>query len=563
MTTKTIGPYELQQKIGSHSRHHVYRAIRSETGAEVALKIVRMPSKVKHESAKKKIEFEARLLKRLNHPNLVKILDAGVEDQNAYFVMEPTDGESLSSLMSRRGKLAWDLAVDYAKQIAAALEYIHSLELVHLKMTPEKILIESGGKVKIADLRVNRAKKRRWDVSRQNEVDVAAYMSPEQLDGSGGTAKSDLYALGVVLFEMLTGKLPHEPDTLPRLLKRKQHLAAPKVSLFSVDCPIWLERLVARLLAADPLERPHSAEAVIHALNEVQKIDAQGTGVAEHLAGGFNALTAGQDKSEAKRVLGRKEPRPEIDPALKNMIWLSAALGATMALSVFGIWYAVTPPSEEKLYAQAKAMIDQGDSRSLKIAHSRYVEPLVKHYPNGVHADEVQEWVDLIEMDYARNKMIRRHNLGQQARSAAESLFLQGYQIEQFGDNLKALEIYQQVVDTVDKEGEQRAYHLMAAKKVDELSNLVGSEDWLNEFLQDKLDQAERYEQDLKPVEARRIWKQIVDRYDGNPDAARYVAQARERLGISEDSEQPTTQPREQAADPEQASEPGPAPTGK
>ena len=108
----------------------------------------------------------------------MKVYGAGVDQQRVFFASELIEGESLATVLSRRGKLTPDLVVEYGRQIADVLRYLHSKDLIHSKLTPEKILLTSEHRIKIADLRLNRPKKRRWDKTRQRELDAAAYMAP-------------------------------------------------------------------------------------------------------------------------------------------------------------------------------------------------------------------------------------------------------------------------------------------------------------------------------------------------------------------------------------------------
>ena len=206
MENKHVGPFKIVSKLGNR-RQKVYRAIQIEQGREVALKFIKLPPTVEWEKAIAKIDREVVGLQELVHPGLVKVYGAGVDEQQVFFASELIEGESLAAVLARRGKLTPDLVVEYGRQIADILRYLHSKDLIHSKLTPEKILLTSEHRIKIADLRLNRPKKRRWDKTRRRELDTVAYMAPEQFV-DGATQKSDFYSLGVVLFEMLSGKLP-------------------------------------------------------------------------------------------------------------------------------------------------------------------------------------------------------------------------------------------------------------------------------------------------------------------------------------------------------------------
>lgn len=386
-----IGPFSVQEKLGPHKRHHVYRATQTEQNRDVALKFIKVPPDVPHAKAINRIQRETKILKQLNHPNLVKVHGAGIENGNIFFALELVDGEPLSAILSRRSKLNWEQACDYARQIACCLEYLHSQEMVHLKLTPDKILITPDGQVKITDLRLNRAKKKRWDSVRKKSMDVAAYLPPEQFVGERGTVKSDFYSLGVILFEMLTGKLPYTADSFAALAKQKETKRAPLISEFTLESPMWMEKVVESLLEIDPAKRPFSARAVIVALDDVKRADRDGTGFAEKMVSGFSPLTAGKDKTEAKKTLGIKtKKRPEADlPFYQTTAFLVTSL-SIMVIFMASIIFFLRPETPEKLLQRAeqeyaagnlnrarltlRELINRGESEFLGDAEQLYVE---------------------------------------------------------------------------------------------------------------------------------------------------------------------------------------------
>ena len=273
MAVDPIGPFRIIKPLGN-KRQRVYAAEHQESGRRSAIKLIKLPPEVSREEALKRLHKEVRYLSKLEHPHLVRFLGGGVANDRIYLEMECIEGESLSAILARRGRLEWDVAVQYAAELAEALDYLHSRDLLHSKLTPEKLLI-SGGHVKLTDLRLNRSRKRRWDARPKAELDVAAYLAPEQLTGGGATALSDLYSLGVILYEMVTGQLPYPPESLREMARRKQVEPVSSVSQLAVESPKWLDQVVETLLKPDPARRYPSARAVLLALREIQKMDAQ------------------------------------------------------------------------------------------------------------------------------------------------------------------------------------------------------------------------------------------------------------------------------------------------
>ena len=138
-------------------------------------------------------------------------------------------------------------------------------------------------------------------------------MAPEQFT-EGASEKSDFYSLGVMVYEMLSGKLPYPPDTMGRMTKNKINAPIPSIASHVMNCPIWLDKIVTQTLDPDPSKRPHSAQAIVLAFQEIQNIDATQKAAVDQMASGFNPLTAGEDKSEAKKLLGQEEPKPKGPP---------------------------------------------------------------------------------------------------------------------------------------------------------------------------------------------------------------------------------------------------------
>ena len=294
------------KKLGSHRRHNVYHAKQTKQNRDVALKFIRLPADVPHETALGKISHEVQVIKRMDHENVVKLYGAGTYEDKVFLAHELIDGESLYALLNRMGRMAPDLVVDYGTQLASALEYLHQDELIHGNLTTEKVMITSDGNVKLIDVRLNRPRRRRWDAAKRATLESAAYMSPEHLLGEGSTHKSDLYSLGVLLYEMVTGKLPFEPKTMGQLARDKQANKVQKVTEHVMNCPAWLDKLIMKMIRSDPKQRPYSARAVILTLEQIRTVDQSKQSVVVEMTRGFSALTAGKDRTEARKLLGQK-----------------------------------------------------------------------------------------------------------------------------------------------------------------------------------------------------------------------------------------------------------------
>lgn len=456
MENTYVGPFLIVKKLGTNRRQKVYHARQTEQSRDVALKFITVPPSVEWAKALDKIEREVNELQKLRHPNLVKVYGAGVHEDRIFFATELVDGESLASILSRRGKLAPDLVVEYGRQIAEFLRFLHAQDLIHSKLTPEKILITPDHKVKVSDLRLNRSKRRRWDTTKRRELDLAAYMAPEQFS-EGATQKSDFYSLGVIVFEMLTGKLPYEPDTMGRMTKMKMNAPVPSVATHVMNCPIWLDKIVSQMLNPDPKKRPHTARAISLAFEEIKKIDKNKKAAVSQMTSGFNPLTAGQDKSEARRLLGHKKKKRKKTSEVPFYQQTGFQIAALILIVVVAVFFAI-PPSHEKIVAEATAMIESDNPELWGPARIKLKKIMDSGGPYASKAEELY-------YQSHRQTLVEHAENGKGNRLQSENIQLFGKAVrhEQAGEDHEAKEIYSDLIVKLDPDGKER--HIYAESK--------------------------------------------------------------------------------------------------
>jgi len=516
-----VGPFLIVKKLGSR-RQKVYHARQTEQNRDVALKFISVPPSVEWVKALDKIDREVNELQKLQHPNLVKVYGAGVEGDRIFFATELIEGESLSAILARRGKLTPDLVVEYGRQIAEVLRYLHSQDLIHSKLTPEKILVTEDHRIKISDLRLNRSKRRRWDSTRRRELDIAAYMAPEQFT-EGATQKSDFYSLGVILFEMLTGKLPYAPDTMGRMTKQKMNAPVPSVASHVMNCPIWLDKIVSQMLSPKPRSRPHTARAISMAFDEIKNIAATKKSAASQMVSGFNPLNAGQDKSEARRLLGYKTPKKKKtkDAPFFQRIWFQmAALMLIVAITIFFL----IPKSASKIVSEAREMIESSDSG--KWAEARFeLQPIMDR--GGKYADEAES---LYYQSRRKSLVLNAENgLSNRLQNENVQIFGKAVRFQQEGKDTEAREIFAQLVASIDPDGSDR--HVFAESKA-RMDALVVSENLPTEIgdLSDLIAKARNASSAGQLLAAHDMLARIAYEYTGVEGYETVVAAASEHL---------------------------------
>lgn len=462
MENTYVGPFLIVKKLGSR-RQKVYHARQTAQDRDVALKFISVPPSVEWNKALDKIHREVTELQKLQHPNLVKVYGAGVDNERIFFAAELIDGESLTSILSRRGKLTPDLVVEYGRQIAEVLRYLHSKDLIHSKLTPEKILVTTDHRIKITDLRLNRSKRRRWDSTRQHKLDIAAYMAPEQFK-DGATQKSDFYSLGVILYEMLTGKLPYEPDTMGRMTKMKMNAPVPSAATHVMNCPMWLDKIVSQMLSPDPRKRPHSARAIALAFEEIKNIDATQQAAVSQMTSGFNPLTAGQDKTEARRLLGYKKPKPRRNSDTPLFHRIPFQVGALLLIGA-AIVYLLIPTSHETIVENAKVMVQSNDADLWRAARIK-LQPIIDG--GGKYADEAEK---LYYQSRQQSLVLHAENgKNNHLQSENVQVFGKAVGLQQAGSDAEAREIFAQLVANVDPNGKDRHVYVESKLRLEELS---------------------------------------------------------------------------------------------
>ncbi|WP_062307182.1 Stk1 family PASTA domain-containing Ser/Thr kinase [Alicyclobacillus sendaiensis] len=265
MTARVLGGrYRLEQKIGEGGMAEVYRAIDTLLDRMVAVKMLRSQY-AEDEEFVRRFRQEAQAAARLSHPNIVNVYDVGVEDGQQYIVMEYVDGPTLKDVIVERAPLPVEDVIRISKQICSALQHAHELNVVHRDIKPHNILLTKSGQVKVADFGIARAATGQTIARRQATTVLGSvhYFSPEQARGAPTDAKSDIYSLGVVMYEMLTGKLPFEGDS-PVSVALK-HLRDPFVEprQLNKDIPQSVENIVLRCLVKEPEGRYPNMAAVM------------------------------------------------------------------------------------------------------------------------------------------------------------------------------------------------------------------------------------------------------------------------------------------------------------
>ncbi len=528
MANSRLGQFALEERLRSDGQGNVYRAIHLKHRKQVALKVFPAPLANKSQASQQALAKEVEALKKLQHPHVVQCFGGGFSNMQGYLAYELISGETLRSILDRRGRLGWEQAMDYARQICTGLEHAHTLGLVHENLTPAKVLIDDTlGDLKIADYRVERSRNTFCDA--KPVAPAMWYWSPEQLAGEAITIKSDLYSLGCILYEMITGELPHRADTVEALQQQRAASPAPRPSAKVLDCPVWIDSIVEQLLAPEPANRPYAPGAVLLAFQHAGKNLAAGVSMTEHAAGGFSPLAKPADNDEARKLLQAEQPKEKTPlfvfdgPPLYERPWfLVVCLLLIAAVVGFFAW----PASEKTLLTRAEALMESDDLSQLNTAKNSYLLPLLDRFPEGEHADEAREYVDQIDQKIFHRRAKNRLKMGAEPESDGELLYAAGLAKEE-ADPEAALEHFQELAKTIDVDGPDRPYVLLAKARLAEAKKNqppVATGPAAEISAGDELLAQKQY------AAAREKFEKIVEKYSGELEHARVVEQAESRL---------------------------------
>ena len=369
--------YRLERKIGSGGMADVWLAEDTELDRNVAIKIL-------HDRFAQDSEFvqrfqrEAQSAAGLQHPNVVGIFDRGSFRDSYFIAMEYVDGPSLKDLV--KGGMGTKDAIDFTRQILNAARFAHRKGIIHRDLKPQNVLIDDEGRARVADFGIARGGENSDITATGSVMGTAQYLSPEQAQGKPTTPRSDIYSIGVILYEALTGRVPFEGDSAVAVALKQVSEAPRRPSAINPDIPPALDAVVMRALAKDPDARFKDADAFLKALDAAER--APDTPRAQDTA----AYAAVSPEGETDIPGDEEQGYEDYEPARRRR-WrwfLVALLVAGVAALVA---YALTRPSD----LAVPDVIGQNVDQANQVLDSKGFNVAIKAVPSGAPRNQVVE----------------------------------------------------------------------------------------------------------------------------------------------------------------------------
>lgn len=516
----------------------VYEAIYQKRGdkpRKVAVKLL-APDLGGDEQLIARFEREMEILKKLKHPNIIRYYGGGAIDNRRFYAMEVVAGGALDKIIRDRGKLTWEQTLDYAHQIASALEHAHAAGVIHRDLKPANLLINDKGVLKLSDFGIARDTQRTALTADGKTVGTMAYMAPEQITGKFPVSRrTDLYALGCVMYQMLTGETPfgeekQNPEnrpTAPEIMLRHIEEVPRDLREQAHDCPLPIVRLVNEMLEKEPDDRPFDALAVQVKIDEIQESIRNESMAATLVSDGIQVTKA--ERTELRKALGKKKKKKkkhEFVPVWERLEFLVPALLAIVGVLTWAFW----PPTEAKLYEQAKVLMASEDSVDWKDARRRYITSMLDRFPDGQYAEEGRAWLLKIDTKDLERRVERRIKDADEPQNEPERLYMLARDFEQFGDRLSAIEKYEAIRTLLKGNDEQQAYSNLAGQRITAIQASVGEADERLTFVEEQIASGDELFLSGKKLEARNKWQSIHRLYKDDPEFEFQVDRAKARI---------------------------------
>jgi serine/threonine-protein kinase len=532
MIGSQLGSWIIDKELGRGGMGCVYQAHAADansTGPRHAAVKVLAVELAAEQGFLQRFQREIDILRKLEHPNIVRFYESGQQDLHYFFAMEYVNGVSYQTLLNDRGRLPWQEVLDLALQIAPALKHAHDRGVIHRDLKPSNLLRSTGEspQIKLTDFGIASLFASKHLTVTGGVVGTAEYLSPEQAAGKPVSRRSDLYSLGAVLYTLITGRTPFEGQLLD-LLHKHRFAQFDRPSRIVPDLPADFDNIICELLAKEPAQRPPDGSVLFRRLDSLRrKMDriAVGSSLPPTVRQGDKPVKPGPAtlmSTLMREELEKQNRGGPIQRFFNRPLVLIVLFLATIGLITWGLW----PLSEEQLFERGAKLMASSDEDDWDTAWEKYLQPLETKYPGHRHQREMAEF---------RKKLDAAHAQRQAARSArfmgpmseAQWFYQLGLRQRQLGDEKAARATWHNLIAAYKDVPAEGPWVKLAQTALDKSSADVEGDERKWETLRVALERIKQLRDDKKADEAEATRNALKELYRDDPTALKLI-QARD-----------------------------------
>ncbi|MBI3407846.1 MAG: serine/threonine protein kinase [Planctomycetes bacterium] len=514
MLGERLGNWVIFKELGRGGMGRVFLAQEELTGKQAAIKIL-AGELAQEVGFLHRFQREIDTLSKLDHPNIVRFIESGLENGHYYYAMEYVEGQSLDDILLNNGKMPWREVLDVAVQICPALRHVHDHGIIHRDIKPPNILRTSQGVVKLTDFGIAKVFASSHLTATGGVVGTAEFLSPEQAAGKPVTKRSDIYSLGVVLYTLLTGRTPFVGNSFLDLLHKHRYAQFDPPRKLVPDIPYELDEVVCQLLAKEPDKRPPDCMVLGKQFDSIRrKLDRKDM---QTSAGVARDVTVAENRPEdvvaeehvGPATLMSKLVRAELDRQIKggpltqlfNRTWVIVPL---LALCVGVMVWTFWPMGMDTLYARGADLMAHDSLRDMEEGWRDYLEPLNSRFPHHPYKAQVEQL--RLKLEAARAP----------GPSEAQRFYQQGETLLKEGKFQDARRVWQNVVMAFGGVTAESTWVGRSEQALAELEkNGAATDRWKS--VSASLDRADELRDQGKRAEAEAIWNGLEQLYQNDP----------------------------------------------
>ena len=522
MIGERLGKWVIFKELGRGGMGRVYLAQEEVTAKQAAIKVL-APELAMDPGFRHRFNREIETLSKLSHPGVVSFYEAGLENGHNFYAMEYVDGESLDVILQAKGRLPWREVLDIAAQLAPALRHVHDHGIVHRDLKPPNILRTAQGIVKLTDFGIAKVFASRHLTATGGVIGTAEFLSPEQAAGKVVGKRSDLYCLGAVLYDLLTGRPPFQGNNHLELLHKHRYGQFDRPQRLVPEIPDEVDDLICQLLEKEPENRPRDCHVFAKQIDVIRRKVGRKSDLTE--ASQRDEVTRADNKVELERLEDEIGPatlmsrlvRSELERQARGgpiarFFNRPAVLVSLLALCIAILVWTFWPLSEQQLFDRGEALMKTGEMANMERAWREYFQPLQDRYPNHPYQEQVEKY--RLALEAARSPQA----------SEAQRFFQQGEQLRQQGDFGRAKAVWQNVVAAFrDVDAEKEWVHRSERALID-LEKAAANPDRFK-AVRPALDNAATLSRAGKRAQAEEIWTALEALYANDPGAAELLAE--------------------------------------